>query len=477
MKENLIGRAVEKSLLDECYSSGKAELVAVYGRRRIGKTFLVKNHLGDRFDFFVTGMYEGRLGDELAIWNRKMVDYSGYPYTVPKSWDEAFGQLKHYISNLKKNRVVIFIDEMPWLDTPKSGFVRSFECFWNDWGSSVKNLMMVICGSATTWMNDNVIAQKGGLHNRVTRRIKLSPFNLHETNLFLESKGIRWNEHQKAECYMIFGGTPYYLDLLHREMSLAQNVDFLFFRKDAELSGEYGILLKSLFKNSLIYRRVIELMAKKSRGMTRKELMDGLKCRQGGTFSGIMENLQNCDFIRAYSAFGKKERDTMYQLTDMFILFCLKFVKDSGGKDESFWSNSIDSPSHRSWTGYAFEQLCLNHIPQIKESLGIRGILSNVCSWTRTADKEKGVKGRQIDMLIERRDQVINVCEAKFSMTPFVITDSYLQEMRERMEDFRETTHTSSALHLTVIASSGLKANEHSGEIQKVITLKDLSAF
>ena len=474
MKAGIIGRETEIKLLNDCYESQKAELVVVYGRRRIGKTFLVKSLFEDKFDFFVTGKYEGKKKDELELWNRKLVEYSGYPYTVPRTWSEAFSQLKHYISTLKKDRIVVFIDEMPWLDTAKSNFVSEFENFWNDWASTKKNLLIIICGSATTWMNDNVISQKGGLHNRVTRKIKLSQFSLYETELFLKNKNIICNRHQIAEYYMIMGGTPYYLDLLQKGMSLPQNIDFLFFRKDAELSGEYNILLKSLFKNTRMYRRVIELLAKHSKGMTRKEICENLNVTDGGGLTEVMENLENCDFVRSYASFGKKERDAMFQLTDMFILFHLKFLRNSGGKYEAFWTHSIDEPSRRTWTGYAFEQLCLNHIPQIKESLGIRGVLSNVCSWYQKANKEKGIKGGQIDMLIERRDQVVNVCEVKFTMSPFIITSKYLREMTERMESFRQATGTKYALHLTVISAAGLAVNENSGSVQSLVTLQDL---
>jgi len=470
MAKEIIGRELEIRLLEEAYNSGKPELVAVYGRRRIGKTYLVKTLFQNRFDFFVTGQYEGKLADELYLWNRKLVECSGIFYPMPKNWTEAFDQLRHYLGTLEgKRRILVFIDEMPWLDTSKSKFVRAFENFWNDWASSRDNLMIIICGSATTWMNDNVIAQKGGLHNRVTRKVKLSQFSLHETSLFLERKGIKWTRHQIAE-----GGTPYYLDLLQKGYSLPQNIDFLFFRKNAELDGEYNVLLKSLFKDSQIYRRVIEALANRAKGMTRKEICDDVKFSDGGTLTIVLENLMNCDFVRSYSAFGKKDRDTMYQLGDMFILFYLKFVRKGNGTDESFWSNSIDDPSRRTWSCYAFEQLCFSHIPQIKERLGIRGVLSNVCSWYRPGNKDKGIKGRQIDMLIERRDRVINVCEAKFSVRPYTITEKYLAEMNERMEDFRETTGTKSALHLTMIASSGLVPNECSGEIQSVVTLDDL---
>lgn len=477
MGNRIIGRENEIRILRECYNSGKPELVAVYGRRRIGKTFLVKNLLMDKFDFFVTGMFEGSLKEELAIWNQKLSDYSCHQVPVAKSWMEAFSQLKQYIQTLNKERIVVFIDELPWLDTPRSKFVKAFEQFWNDWASTRDNLMIIVCGSATTWMNDNIISQKGGLHNRATRKIKLSPFTLRETSQFLDYKNIRWSDHQIAECYMIFGGTPYYLDLLQKGYSLAQNVDYLFFRRDAELSGEYDILLKSLFKKAEIYRKTIEILGKNSRGMTRKEIIESLKIKQGGSMTTILENLENCDFIRSYSAFGKKTRDVMYQLCDMFILFNLKFMRGGKGRDEAFWTNSVDNPARRSWSGYAFEQLCFNHIPQIKECLGIRGVLSNVCSWSCPADRVKGKKGHQIDMIIERRDQVINVCEAKFTTAPYILTEKYLLELNERIEDFRSSVKTSYAIHLTIIASSGLADNEYSHQVQSVVTLKDLMSY
>ena len=474
MATEIIGRKTEQKMLMDCYHSTKAELVAVYGRRRVGKTFLVKSMFGDRFDYYVTGIYEGSKADELAQFHRQLLACSGIPYPVPGTWMEAFDQLKHYLGSLKKERIVVFIDEMPWLDTPRSEFVRAFDLFWNEWASSRDNLLCIICGSATTWMNDKVIGQKGGLHGRTTRRIKLSQFTLGETEQFLKSNGIRWNRHQIAECWMIMGGTPYYLDLLQNGWSLAQNIDFLFFRQDAELRNEYPLLLKSLFKDSIVYRKVIETLALHSKGLTRNELMAAVGKTGGGDFSTVLENLCNCDFIRSYTAYGKKERDTMYQLIDMFTLFHLRFLARGNGQDEQFWSHSIDSPARRNWSGHAFEILCLNHLAQIKEALGIRGILSNVYSWYLKADKEHSIPGGQIDLLIDRRDQVINICEAKFTLAPFTITPKYYQEMLDRMELFRQTTRTRSALHLTMISASGLQENEYSGAIQSLITLEDL---
>lgn len=474
MPAEIIGRNIESKLLKQCYDSNKAELVAVYGRRRVGKTFLVKTLFDGKFDFYISGIYNGSRSEELQHFNEMLSQYSGIPYPVSDNWTDAFKQLKHYLGSLKKDRILVFIDEMPWLDTPRSKFVKAFDLFWNEWASTCNNLCLIICGSATTWMNDNVISQKGGLHNRVTCKIKLSQFCLGETEKMLESKKIKWNRMQIAECWMILGGTPYYLDRLQRDMSLAQNIDFLFFRENAEFRSEYDTILKSLFKQSGIYKRIIELLAKKGKGLTRQEIVESLKLPEGGSLTSALENLCNCDFIRSYTSFGKKERQTMYQLSDMFTLFYIKFVKNSGGKDDMFWLHSIDSPSRRAWSGYAFEKLCLNHIPQIKESLGIRGVLSNVCSWYQKGDPAKGSKGAQIDLLIERRDQTINLCEAKYSSGPYTITKKYFEEMSERKEIFRVSSKTKYAILLTMITAGGLVDNEYSSMIPNHISLDDL---
>lgn len=474
MEIQIIGREKEISLLKECYDSERAELAAVYGRRRVGKTFLVKNYFRDKFDFYVTGIYNGTRKEQLTFFNKQLCEYSGLPYPYTDNWFDAFDQLKHYLTTLNKRKIVLFFDEMPWMDTPRSGFLKAFELFWNSWAAARPQIKMIVCGSATTWMMSKLLDNIGGLHNRVTRRIRLSPFTLYECEKFLEKQGIVWNRHQIAEAYMIFGGTPYYLQLLRKSYSLSQNVNRLFFSENAELKDEYTFLFRSLFKNASLYKNVVELLSRKVKGLTRMEIKTALKITEGGTLSEVLENLCNCDFVRKYSAFGKKERDVLYQLTDLFILFHLKFVKNSSGHDEHLWSNMIDSPERRAWSGYSFEQLCLHHIPQIKQKLGINGIQSDVCSWNAVADK--GHKGAQIDLIIDRRDQIVNLCEMKYSTKEFEITKKYDEEMRERRELFRELTNTRKALHLTMVTTYGLKQNAYSGMIQSEILLDDLFA-
>ena len=315
-------------------------------------------------------------------------------------------------------------------------------------------------------MRENVLSDKGGLYNRTTRSIYLAPFTLHETEQYLLSRGISWNRYQIAECYMVLGGTPLYLQMLERGMSFTQNVDNLFFVQNAPLAREYDFLFRSLFNEATLHRQIIEILASKATGMTRMEIMAATKIEDGGALTKALRNLSDCDFIRQYTAFGKTERGTVYQLTDLFTLFHLRYVKGYRGQDENHWQNMIDSPSRRVWSGYSFEQLCLHHVRQIKQKLGISGVQSDVCAWRGD--------GGQIDLLIDRRDQTINLCEMKFSQGEFEITRQYDEHLRERAEVFRSATKTRKALHQTFVTTYGLKKNMYSGNIQSEVRLDDL---
>lgn len=472
MGANIIGRFYEKEVLKNCYESDKAELIAVYGRRRIGKTFLIKQFFKDKFNFYITGIYKGTIREQLKFFNSQLCEYSGIPYPIVNNWYDAFNQLKHYLSSIKKQKIVVFFDELPWLDTHGSRFVKAFELFWNSWAADQDNLKFIICGSATTWIMNNIIGNKGGLHNRVTRSIKLSAFSLSEVEQFLNNQGIIMNKYQIAELYMIMGGVPYYLQKLHKNYTFTKNIDRLFFENSAELQDEYSFLFRSLFEDSIIHQNIVEALSTKAKGMTRNELIDYLNLEDNGRLSKALDNLVSCDFLRKYSAFGKKQRGVIYQLTDLFTLFYLKFVKNSNNKDEHYWTNMIDSPIRRAWSGYAFEQLCLHHIPQIQKALGISGIQTNVCSWSTQATEEHN--GAQIDLLIDRRDQVINLCEMKYSVSEYEITKQYNAELQSRKELFRKLSKTRKALHLTMLTTFGVANNAYKGMIQSEILLDDL---
>ena len=465
---NIIGRIAEQEILAQRIKSNSPELIAIFGRRRIGKTFLVRQFFQDSFDFYFTGIYQGTKQEQLGEFRRQLERYSGKKCKMIKTWFEAFAELREYLESLSDNDnpIVVFLDELPWMDTAKSRFIKALEYFWNSWGATNNRLKFLVCGSATTWMRENVLSEKGGLYNRTTRSIYLAPFSLYETEQYLRSRNIVWNRYQIAECYMIFGGTPLYLSMLEPGMSLGQNVDNLFFVPNAPLSREYDFLFRSLFNEASLHRQIIEILANKTIGMTRMEIKNALKIEDGGDFTNALRNLNDCDFIRQYSAFGKSDRGTLFQLTDLFTLFHLRYVKGYKGQDEHHWQNMLDSPSRRAWSGYSFEQLCLHHIRQIKSKLGISGIQSDVCSW-------KG-DGTQIDLLIDRRDQTINVCEIKFSQSEFEITKQYDTLLRTRLEKFRSASKTRKALHQTFITTYGVKDNAYKGNIQSERVLDDL---
>lgn len=475
-RNNIIGRLKEQSLIKEYMDSGKAELIAVYGRRRVGKTFLIRSYFNDAFDFYFTGTFGASKIIQLRLFQEELLRYSGKKQKRPSDWFEAFEQLRNYLSSLKKDRIVMLLDELPWMDTPRSNFLQAFSYFWNSWGSTIGNLKLFVCGSATTWMLSKLIGDKGGLHGRVNRQIYLHHFNLEETEKFLLSKGIEWTRYQIAQTYMTIGGIPYYLDMLEPSMTVNENIDNLFFREGAVLRTEYDFIFRSLFKDSKLYRSIVEILAGKSIGMTRDDIIESLGYDSGGKLTEALDNLCKCDFLRTYKSFGKKSQGQLYQLVDLYSLFYLKFVQRGSGQDEHFWSNMMDVPARTSWEGYAFEQVCLHHIPQIKQKLRIGGILSNVCSWQCKAFTDKDGtrhKGTLVDLLIDRRDNIIDICEMKFSQGEYIITSDYDAKLRDRLNTFRSVTSTRKALQLVLTTTYGLKANKYSGNIHDVVVLDE----
>lgn len=480
IRKGIVGREYEQQLISECCNSGKAELIAVYGRRRVGKTYLVRQMFDNHFAFFFTGMYEANRAVQLEQFRINLQECSGTSVPKLKDWFAAFHALRQYLETLSGERqVVVFLDELPWMDTPKSNFLQAFGYFWNTWASTMNNLKLLVCGSATTWMLSNLIGDKGGLYGRVTRQIYLAPFSLAETGQFLNGvKGMAFDRQQVLRVYMIMGGIPYYLNMLERGMPLDASIDRLFFVQGAPLKGEFEFLFRSLFNDSKNYRRVVETLSTKMKGMTRKELVDALKMKAGGgMLTGVLENLRSCDFIRKYAAIGKSERDALYQLTDLFSLFHLRFVANNNGQDEHFWSNLRNDGSRNAWSGYAFEQVCFHHVRQIKKALGISGILSNVYSWSSQPFVDASGakwKGGQVDMLIDRADGVINLCEVKYAHDEYAIDAAYAQRLRERESSFRVVTKTKKTLWHTFITTYGVKQNMYSGMVNNEVTVDEL---
>ena len=452
-----------------------AQLVLVYGRRRVGKTFLINQYFRNAFSFKLTGAYNKPKTDQLQAFINELNRKTHRKMSAPKSWTDAFELLREYIQNLDpRKKCVVFFDEFPWLDTHRSGFLSAFEYFWNDYGSSVDSLVFIVCGSATSWLVDNIEHNKGGLFNRQTCKLFLEPFSLCETEEYLISKGIHWSRYDITECYMIMGGIPYYLSLLDRELSYLQNIDYLFFRKKAELWDEFDHLYNTLFSQGENYISVVYELSKKKNGLSRAEISKETGLALNGVLSKIIKNLVDSGFVRENQFFGRKKKDTLYQLADYYSSFYFNYIRDNMGRDEHYWSNTLDAPARKTWAGNMFEQVCKDHIGQIKQKIGIHGILSNESTWFVKPDKKLGTAGTQIDLIIDRRDRVINLCEMKFSLDEFTIDKNYDEKLRKRIEAFRRKTGTRKAIQIIFVSTYGVEANPYSGIIQKQVMLDDL---
>ncbi len=475
MRKKIIGRTKEYTRLDKCMREDVAQLVLVYGRRRVGKTFLINQYYGNSFGFKLTGAYNKPKAEQLHAFISELNRKTHKKMEAPSSWVQAFEMLREYIEAQDPNqKCVIFFDEMPWLDTHKSGFLSAFEYFWNDFGSSVDNLVFIVCGSSTSWLVDNIEHNKGGLFNRQTCKLFLEPFSLSEAEEYLISKGIRWSRYDITECYMIMGGIPYYLSLLDKEMSYLQNIDYLFFRKKAELWDEFDHLYNTLFSKGENYISVVHELSKKKNGLTREEISKETGLALNGILSKIIKNLVDSGFVRENQFFGKKKKDALYQLADYYSSFYFHYIWGNKGRDEHFWSNTLDAPVRKTWAGNMFEQVCKDHIKQIKQKIGILGILSEESIWFVKADKELHTPGAQVDLIIDRRDRVIDLCEMKYSLGEYSVDKEYDQKVRKRIETFRKDSKTKKAVQIVFVTTYGVESNQYSGIVQKQVTLEDL---
>ena len=468
-----IARENELQLLRDAIGADASQFIAVYGRRRVGKTSLVREAFGGSFAFQHSGMANGNKAEQLFAFCSSLRDAGLGGFNEPSSWLEAFELLKELVRITRDDKKVIFIDELSWMDTPKSGLVNALEWFWNSWASARNDIILIVCASATSWMLDKVIHNKGGLYNRLNRQIHLQPFTLRECEMLVKANAMGMNRHQILECYMILGGVPYYWNLMQRGLSLSQNIDRLFFAADAPLAHEYGYLFSSLFRYPGDHIKIVDALSGRKAGMMREEIADALGMVSSGTLTRRLEELESCGFIRKYRAYGKESRGSLYQLIDNFTLFHHKFLKDAD-YDEHYWSHMLNAPARNAWCGLAFERVCLEHIPQIKRALGISGLQTSVNSWSCKRNDDLGIHGSQIDLLIVRKDQVIDICEMKFSTGEYVLTRSAEENLRDKVRDFQIVTGSRSALHPVLVTTYGLKRNSYSDAFQAVVTAEDL---
>lgn len=474
----MIGRSRETKELNRLYESGRAELVAVYGRRRVGKTYLVDETFSGRITFRHAGLSPadersgGLLRAQLDHFYNSLLLHGMASCEKPRSWLDAFFLLEKLLQEEDDgSRQVVFLDELPWLDTPKSGFLRAFEGFWNTWGCHRKNLMVVVCGSANSWVQDRLLNNHGGLYGRVTYEIKLSPFTLRECEEFCEDRNVVLSRYDIAQSYMVFGGIPYYMGYLEPGMSLAQNIDAAFFGKGAKLRGEFDRLFDSVFVNPDAVKSIVRLLYAKNAGFTRKEIAEKLGMSDGGRLSRNLNALIASDFVVKYVPFGLGKRESHYKLVDPFCLFYLHFVDGASGTNPRYWQQNATSQPVSAWRGYAFENVCFNHVDQIKAALGISGVITESSAWSKRADDEDGA---QIDLLIVRNDNVVNMCEVKYYSGDFSVDKDYYRVLLHRQDMLAGLVSRKMAVHSTLITTFGLAQNKYSGGFSNVITLDDL---
>jgi len=450
----VFGRDEPVKYLNELLKSNKSSFTVIYGRRRVGKTFLIREHLKEQIAFDFTGAYETetsiQLNNFFDVYLK--VTKGQIESKPPKNWHEAFGFLAKYLDTLNKNKKhVVFIDELPWLDNHKSGLVSALAYFWNQHASQMKHIMLLVCGSATSWMRKKIILAKGGLYNRVTDQIKLEPFNLRETEAFLKHKGINFTRFQIIELYMCTGGIPFYLEQIQRGMSAPQVIDSLFFDKTSVLYHEFERLYPSIFNQAQNHVAIIEALAAKPRGMLRKDLVAASGLTDGGIFTRTIMELEESGFINFYQPLFKKKKNTIYKLADFYSLFYCKFVKNNKHNGAGTWQKLGQSASYLAWSGYAYENVCYHHIKNVKQALGISGIFSNTASWSFVGNDE--LPATQIDLLIDREDRIINICEVKFSANPYVVTKDYAGKLRTKQMVLEQVTKTKKNIQNILIST------------------------
>jgi uncharacterized protein len=470
-----VGREKEKEILQEALQSREAEMVAVIGRRRVGKTFLIKKVYERRIVFSTSGELGTPLDEQLKKWSYALKEYSGsvLPLEIPKTWLDAFILLIDYLKTLDfKEKKVVFLDELSWLASNDPGFLRGLSFFWNSWAVN-QNIVVVICGSSASWMIQNVVNDTGGLHNRITKRIFLQPFTLAETKQYFQNRQFNFTNYELVELYMALGGIPHYLKEVKGEKSIVQNVDDLCFAETGFLKDEFSKLYFALFENAEKHVAIIRALSTSKQGLTRQKIIEVSKIPENGNTTKVLEELEQSSFITSYYPFGKVKKDMLYRLTDEYSLFYLQFIENKVHEGSGTWQHLSQTQEYKTWSGYAFETICLKHIPQIKKAMSIGGVYSLSSTFYKKATE--GQRGAQIDLLLDRADNIINVFEIKFNNGEIALTKEQAETLRRKLWTFAEVTKTKKRLSLVLVTTYGLNRNIHSsGLVETVLTLDAL---
>ncbi|MBP9993538.1 MAG: ATP-binding protein [bacterium] len=468
----IIGRAEEIKILQNALNSEESEFIAVYGRRRVGKTYLIREAYSEQFAFQHTGVAKANKTTQLSRFYKSLQLYGLKKTATPKDWYEAFDMLEELLDQQQNAKKLVFIDELPWMDTAKSNFVSALEFFWNNWASARHDVVLVVCGSATSWVINKILKNHGGLHNRVTQKIHLKPFNLLECEEYAKWRNLNMSRHEIVEAYMVLGGIPFYWKHLQRGLSTAQNIDQLFFGEGSALESEFESLYASLFNRPESYVNIVETLSKKGIGMSRGELLAATKMTDNKSFDKALVELEECGFIRKYENYKMRRKNALYQLIDNYTLFYFRFLTAGRQRIEHFWTKTINSREQTTWKGLAFERVCLWHVKQIKQSLGISGILTETFSWHVKGNDEH--KGAQVDLVIDRDDKMVNLCEMKYSSDMYSIDKDIHQDLINKRLTFLRETKTRKTVHTTMVTTYGVEHNAYWNDVQSEVTMNDL---
>jgi uncharacterized protein len=479
--ENLLGREPEQAQLEKLLHSPDAEFLAIYGRRRVGKTFLIREYFEHQTQFFeLVGQKDTTRRQQLENFRVSFRTRFSTDLPAPKNWSAALQQLREALATADKTgKQVLFFDETPWLATPKSGFLQALDHFWNAWASRRKNIILVVCGSAASWMIKNIVHNKGGLHNRVTGLIHLKPFDLKKTEHYLKSRSVRMDHKQIVELYMCMGGIPLYLRHVEPHLSAAQNIDRICFTRSGFLASEFSKLFHSLFDEAEKYIHIVRVLARQGKGMTREELLKKSGMRSGGGFSDILTALESSDFISIQTPFERSSRESVIRLIDEFSIFHLTFIEPApkhifreipGG----YWPTQRKSRQYTSWAGFAFEDVCLKHIEPIKKAIGIQAVSTREFPWYYRPKTPQEI-GVQIDLLIERNDRCYSLCEIKFSEREFVIAKAYAEELKRKKRAVERYGKVGYTVFIALISTYGVRRNDHARDlVNQFVQMEDL---
>ena len=482
----IIGRETEQERLQHAYESEYSRLIIIYGRRRVGKTFLVNETFRGRFYFEHTGEYipdkiimspEEKKKAELLAFRNSLIRQGLEPCPALVDWRDAFERLKDIIgpedmSAEHPSKKVLFLDELSWMDTPGSDFLSMLSSFWNGWASKRHDILLIVCASSTSWIFNKMLADKGGLYRRQSDVINLKQFNLRECEMFAASKHLAMTRKNIIEAYMILGGIPYYWDEFLPNDTVASGVNRMFFGDSPVLEREFEMLYRVAFDQPLPYLKVVTALSGKGCGMLREGIISASGLSDGGTLSAILDDLERAGFIRCYNAFGKAKKGTMYQLTDNFTLFYFKFLKEGVRYCDDF--TQIPAKIFDNWAGHAFERICLLHTDQIKKQLGISGIPTHVCSWQCKKDPQKGIEGAQIDLVIDKGSLGVNLCEMRFYGDDYPLSEKDEKDFARRRSSFRAVTKTNKPIQTILVTTYGVVKNKYAGIVNAVVTADDL---